>query len=259
VGFSTLAARAIGVACLAASPARGLAADGALGDAERGAAPDNTRAPVQAPPAVAGRHTSGALFIGYRGSDGQTTGAIATLSPGWSAFVRLGAEVTPRSPDGGIRLLWGLGFEDWRDRTFFLHVHDWGPVRPEERATLRDAEASFGYKLPRACGGPFCLVPSAFGTVPFGGWPYAGARTALTVGRTWFVSAALGWTVPSVLEGSGDRPPWRFSFALGRWDGRPGGLFVTYRDELSVAQFRDRTRLHREGRGVFALGVNWAY
>lgn len=224
-----------------------------------GVIPNMTSGPVQLPPVLPGQRASGAAFIGYRGSDGETTGAVVTLSPLAGAFVRVGAEVTPRSSEGDTRFLWGLGLEDWRDRTFFLHVHDWGPVRPGGPLTLREAEASFGYKLSRVCGGTFCLASSAFATLPFAGGPFLGARATVTIARTWFVSTELGWTVPGVLQGSGAPPAWRPSFAFGRWDGRPGGLFVTYRDDLSTRQLDDWTRLERGGQGVLALGVNWAY
>jgi hypothetical protein len=201
--------------------------------------------------------SSGAVFIGYRGSDGETTGALVTLAPAPRTFVRVGAEVTPRSPEGSSRFLWGLGYEDVRDRTFFLDVHDWGPVRPGQSVTLRGAEASFGYKLPTLRGGPFGVATAAFATVPFDGGTYAGARLVLTVGRTWFMSTAFGWTIPGVHEAAGDQQRWRLSAALGRWDGRPGGLFVTYRDELTDRQLNDMSRVDRQARGVLALGVSW--
>jgi hypothetical protein len=252
VGFSRFLTTAIGAASLAALPVDG------RGDADaRTLVADTTSGPVQAPPVPAGQRASGAVFIGYRGSDGETTGAVATLSPLWRTFLRVGAEVTPRSPDGDARFLWGLGIEDPRERTFFLHVHDWGPVRPERAFTLRDAEGTFGYKLPRVRGGPFLLATSLFATYPFDGGPFVGARTALTIGRTWFLSTAFGWTIPGVLPASGGSEEWRLSFALGRWDARPGGLFVTYRDDLSDRQYRDWSEIDRHGRGVLAVGMNW--
>ena len=224
--------------------------------------PDVTRGPVQVlPPVQGGQHMSATAFIGYRGTDGQTTGTVVTVAPWWMSFLRLGAEVTPRSKDGGdVRLLWGLGFESWRDRTFFLHVHDWGPVRPDEPFTLRHAEASLGYKLPRLCGGPFCLAPSAFATLPFDGGPYLGASTTVTL-WSWFASGGLGWTITGALPGSGagTPPAWRVSFALGRWDWKPGGLFLTYRDEMELDRLRTWSTDERQGHGVVAAGVNWAY
>ena len=171
--------------------------------------PELTSGPVQVlPPVLDGQRVSGTAFIGYRGEDGQTTGAVATVSPWWLSFVRVGAEVTPRSKDGGdVRLLWGLGFESWRDRTFFLHVHDWGPVRPDEPFTLRHAEASLGYKLPRLCGGPFCLAPSAFATLPFDGGPYLGARTTVML-WSWFASGGARLDDPRRAPGlTARRPP----------------------------------------------------
>lgn len=220
-----------------------------------------TSAPVLVlPPVLDSESVSGTAFVGYRGTDGQTTGAVVTASPWWLSFVRVGAEVTPRSRDGGdVRFLWGLGFEDWRGNSFFLHVHDWGPVRADESFTLRHAEASLGYKLPHLCGGPFCLAPSAFATLPFDGGPYLAASTTLTVGRTWFAAGGLGWTIPGALEGSGTPPAWRVSFALGRWDWKPGGLYLTYRDEVELDRLRTWSTDERQGNGVVAAGVNWAY
>ncbi len=249
----------VGAASLSVLPLRGDAADAPGADPAGGAVPEATSGPVQPPLPAPGQRVSGAVFIGYRGSDGETTGALATLAGRWRTFARVGAELTPRSPDGDARFLWGLGLEDPRDRSFFVHVHDWGPVRPDRELTLRSAEASFGYKLPRVRGGPFRLAVTPFAALPFDGGPQVGARTALVVGRTWFVSTAFGWTVPGVLPGSGDSEPWRLSFALGRWDGRPGGLFVTYRDDLSRRQYDDWSRLDRHGQGILALGVSWAH
>lgn len=215
--------------------------------------------PIQVlPPVLPTDRLSGTAFIGYRGSDGQTTGAVVTLAPWWKSFVRVGAEVTPRSKNGDARLLWGIGFEDWRDGTFFLHVHDWGPARPDEAMTFRRAEASAGYKLPRVCGGSFCAAATAFASVPFSGGPYVGARTTLALG-TWFASAGLGWTIPGVLEESATPTPWRVSFALGRWDWKPGSLYLTYRDEMRLDRLRTWSTSERQQNGVIAAGINWSY
>src|SRR5512142_2583511 len=86
-----------------------------------------------------------------------------------------------------------------------------------------------------------------------------GAGTTLTLWRTWFASTSIGWTIPGVLPASGDPQRWRASFALGRWDGRPGGLFVTYRDELRNGSLEAWRRGDRRGLGVLAVGVNWTY
>ncbi|WP_242360399.1 hypothetical protein [Anaeromyxobacter sp. SG17] len=243
-----------------AAPPEARASDDGLGEPPRTVVPEMTSGPVQVlPPVLPGQHLSGTAFLGYRGIDRQTTGAIVTAAPWWKSFVRLGAELTPRSRDGDVRFLWGLGFEDWRDNSFFLHVHDWGPVRPDDSFTLKDAEASLGYKLPSLCGGPFCIAPSAFATLPFRGGPYLGARTTFLVARTWFATGGLGWTIPGALEGTATPPEWRVSFALGRWDWRPGGLFLTYRDEMQLDRLRTWDTTERKGNGVVAAGVNWSY
>jgi hypothetical protein len=205
-----------------------------------------------------GERAVGAVFIGYRGGDGETTGGIMTVSPLRPTFVRLGAEITPRSPDGAVRLLWGIGFESPKDRTFVLDVHDWGPVHPGRGFTVRTAEATFGYKLPRVRAGPFELAAIPFAAMPFEGGPYAGAGTTLTIRRTWFVSSSVGWTLPGILPASVDPQRWRVSFALGRWDGSPGGLFVTYRDDLKDGSYRTWREADRQGRGALAVGVNWS-
>ncbi|WP_242344787.1 hypothetical protein [Anaeromyxobacter terrae] len=249
---------ALTVACWAAPLAARGDADAFVEPALR-VVPETTSGPVQVlPPVLPGQHLSGTAFIGYRGTDRQTTGGIVTAAPWWKSFVRLGAEVTPRSREGEVRFLWGLGFEDWRDNSFFLHVHDWGPVRPDASFTLKHAEASLGYKLPALCGWVFCLAPSAFATLPFSGGPYLGARTTLLVGRTWFATGGLGWT-PGALEGSTTPPEWRVSFALGRWDWRPGGLYLTYRDDMQLDRLRTWDTEERRGNGVVAAGVNWSY
>lgn len=217
--------------------------------------------PVPLTPPVSA-HLAGSVLVGYRGADGETTGAVVTGSPWRALFFRAGAEVTPRSEHGGVRLLWGVGFEEWRGNTFFAHVHDYGPVRPEESFTFRHADATVGYKLPLLCGGPFCLGESLFAGLPFSGGPFLGARTTLTVARTWYLSGGFGWTVPDALPGSGDAPAWRLFYGLGRWDWRPGGLFITYGDEVRLARLRDWKETDtgaRQGKGVLAAGVSFSY
>lgn len=217
--------------------------------------------PVPLLPPV-GAQVAGSVLVGYRGSEGETTGAVVTVAPWRALFFRAGAEVTPRSKEGDVRLLWGAGFEEWRGNTFFAHVHDYGPVRPEESFTFRHAEATAGYKLPLLCGGPLCLSESVFAGLPFTGGTYLGARTTLTIARTWYLSGGFGWTVPDMLPGSGDAPAWRLFYGLGRWDWRPGGLFLTYRDEVRLEKLRDWKQTDtedRQGRGVVVAGVSFSY
>lgn len=242
------------VACPFAAAPSPLSAPGA----SPGVDADPTRGPVRVRAVAAGERLTGAVFIGYRGVDGETTGAIVTLAPIRRGFVQVGAELTPRSPDGDVRLLWGIGLEEDREGTFFLHVQDPGPIRPGGAWTLRTAEASVGYKVRSLRAGPFALGLTPFATVPFAGGPYAGARTALTVGRTWFVSAGIGRTVPGVFAGATDPERWRVSFAFGRWDARPGGLFVTYRERLFDGRFGGLKPDERKGQGILAMGVNWS-
>ncbi len=214
----------------------------------------------QTPPVHA--DVAGSVLMGYRGSDGQTTGAVVTVAPWRALFVRMGAEVTPWSKDGNVRLQWGAGFEDWRGNTFFAHVRDDGPIRPDQRFTLRHAEAVAGYKLPLLCAGALCLSESAFAGLPFTGGLFLGGRMTVTVARTWYVSGGLGWTVPGALPGDGNASAWRLFYGLGRWDWRPGGLFITYGDELRLARLSDwssRSPGDRQGRGVLAAGVSFSY
>jgi hypothetical protein len=220
-------------------------------------APDLT-GPVQVlPPVLPAQRLSGAVFVGYRGSDGQTTGSVLTVAPFWRSFLRVGAEVTPRSKRGDVRLLWGLGVEDRRDRSFFLHVHDWGPVRLGEAFTVRQSEVAAGYKLPTLGSGRVRLATRVLATVPFAGGPWVGARATVALG-TWFASAGLARVVPGVLERAG-APPWRVSFGLGRWDSKPGTLFLTYRDEMRLDRLRAWGASDRQEQGVLAAGVNWSY
>lgn len=206
---------------------------------------------------------AGSVLVGYRGTDGETTGAVVTAAPWRALFFRAGAEVTPRSREGDVRLLWGLGFEEWRGNTFFAHVGDHGPIRPEESFTLRTAEATAGYKLPVLCGGALCLSESAFAGVLFSGGTFLGARATLTVARTWFLSGGFAWTVPDALPGDGEAPAWRLFYGVGRWDWRPGGLFVTYGDEVRLEKLRDWKEMEssqdRQGKGVLTAGVSFSY
>jgi hypothetical protein len=235
-------------------------AGGLAESATPGILPDLTRAPVPVvPPVLEGDRASGSVFIGYRGGDGRTTGAVATLAPGRGSFLRVGAEATPGAAGGDVRVLWDVGFESARASTFFAHVHDTGAVSGvAPPLTLRSAEASAGYTLPALCGGPFCLASSAFATLPFTGGPTLGGRMTLGIGRAWFVTGAVGWTIPEA-RGAADAPPWRVSFALGRADWRPGGLFVTYRDDVALDRLRVWSTSERQGSGVLTAGVSWAY
>lgn len=249
----------VAAALLAVVPLAGRALDPAADRMSPSVIGDLTGGPVAVPPVPSDRTASGAVFIGYRGMDGETTGAIATVSPASGLFLRGGVEVTPRSPDGGSRVLWGLGYEEARRGSFFLHVQDWGPVRPTRSVTLRTAEASAGYKLPALRRGSLELTATPFATAPFEGGPYVGTRAVLVIAGTWFLAGSAGRTIPGVLPGSAELQRWRVAFAFGRWDGRPGGLFVTYRDELEDAKADNLSRLDRTGRGVFALGVIGSY
>lgn len=245
---------------LAAAGALGAGAARAGGPGDRGAALVGTSGgPVVAPLPPAGQRAAGVAFMGYRGGDGQSTGALVTL--GWSAaFLRAGGELTPWSKDGDARLLWGAGLEVPRPNSFFLHVHDWGPVRPERSFTLRRAEASAGYKLPAACVGPACVAPAVYATVPFDGGAYAGGRAALTLWGSWYAMADLGRELPGVLERArtAPGPAWRLAWSVGRWDGRAGGLFVTYRDEVGMERLRVPGAKDRQGRGALMAGAVWS-
>lgn len=224
-------------------------------DGAAGALPSET-------PRPGGPRIAGTAFIGWRGREGETTGALATVSPGGPAFVRIAVEATPRSELGAARLAWAAGFEDARAGTFFARVEDRGPVQPDARFTFRRAELTAGVKLPLLCAGALCLAPTAFATVPFAGGPFVGARTTLALGHTWYAAAGLGWTVPGVLEASGGAPRWRMQYGVGRWDARPGTLYVAYEDELALAaltRVRAWRPADRQGRGALTAGVTWEH
>jgi hypothetical protein len=172
------------------------------------------------------------------------------VMPWGPSFLRFGAEATPVAKGGDVRFLWGFGFESWRDRTFFAHVHDWGPVRPAEGLGVEGAELSVGYKLPRICLGGGCVAPTAFANVPRAGGPYVGGRLTLTLPRGWYAMGGLGWTVPGVHEGPLGTPEWRVVYGFGRLDWRPGSIFLTYHDWGPS---------YRDGNGIVAVGVNWAF
>jgi|GEM_PF-685895 len=193
----------------------------------------------------------GSVFGGYRGADRATAGGVATLWLWGSSFVRIGGEATPHSQNGTARLLWGIGYDDWRDNTFFMHVDNWGPVRPQDGLAIRQAEFTAGYKLPRLClSSSFCMSPLTSVVAPFVGGPYLHARMTVTVARAWFVMGGIGWTVPGVIEGPLGTPDWRVVYGFGRADWRPGGIFVTYHDWGPDS---------RSGNGIVAAGVNWGF
>jgi hypothetical protein len=190
----------------------------------------------------------GSVFGGYRGADRGTMGAVATLWLFGSSYVRIGGEGTPASPYGTSRFLWGIGYDDWRDRTFFAHVDNWGPIRPGDGFAIRQAEATAGYKLPRLCVSAVCAAPLASVVAPFAGGPYLHGRMTITLAQNWFVMGGIGWTIPDVFEGPAGTPRWRVVYGLGRSDWRPGGLFVTYHDWGPDS---------RQGNGILAVGLNW--
>ena len=145
------------------------------------------------------------------------------------------------------------------EQALFAHVHDWGPVRTASDFTLRHAELEAGYKLPRLCGGPVCLGATALATMRFSDAPHLGGRTTLTLGRRWYATVGLARSVPSLLSTRGP-PAWRLEYGFGRWDWRPGSLFVAYRDALSLARLADAdTKASwRQRNGVVTAGMTWA-
>jgi hypothetical protein len=219
----------------ALAPAPGLGPPGTLARPRRGG--DGPRA-------------DGALLLTYRGRERQGAGGIATLWPWRSAFLRLGAEATPRSDLGGTRLLWGAGWDDWRGNTFSLTVHNWGPLRPEDAPGWRGAEANLGYKAPRGCLDWLCIGSIASVTVPFAGGPYADVRVTFTFFGKWFAMGGVGRAIPDVYDPPGRVPEWRMVYGFGRWDWRPGTFFLTYHDWGPDWRARN---------GVLSAGVNWRF
>jgi hypothetical protein len=211
-------------------------------------------APVGTPLRSAGPRpfrVDGALYGGWRGVDRGLGGVVATIWPWRYGFLRLGAEATPDSPEGTSRLLWGVGWDDWHERTFFLHVDNWGPVRPDDVLSTREAEVNAGYRLPRLCATRrLCASPVASVTAPFKGGPYAMARVNVTIAGDFFVMGGVGRTLPGVLEGPPGTPGWRVVYGVGRWSWKPGSVFLTYYDWGPDS---------RSGNGILALGVNFAF
>lgn len=218
------------------------------------------RAPPPSSPAQASSgprsifRVDGTAYLGYRGLDGPIAGGVATLWPFGFGFLRFGAEATPNSSGGPRRFLWGAGWDDWHDRTFYLHVDNWGPIRPGDGLAVREAELNAGYKLPRLClSRSVCFAPLAGITAPFEGGPYLAARVNLTIGTDWFLMGGIGWTIPNVpreLQGPLGTPRWRVVYGFGRSNWRPGSLFVTYYDWGPTS---------RDGNGVLSIGMNWAF
>jgi hypothetical protein len=63
----------------------------------------------------------------------------------------------------------------------------------------------------------------------------------------------VGYTLPGMpaaLEAPLGTPRWRMVYGFGRWDWRPGSLFVTYHDWGPT--WRDRN-------GQLSVGVNWSF
>jgi hypothetical protein len=208
--------------------------------------------PGAAPPRRShdGPRVGGSALLSYRGAEGPGAGGVATIWPWRAAFLRLGAEATPRSDRGDTRLLWGFGWDDWRPNTFSLTVHNWGPLTPGDAPGWRAAEANLGYKLFRACFEGLCIAPLAAVTVPFAGGPYADLRVSFIIGGKWFAMGGIGRTIPDVFVGPVGTPRWRIVYGFGRLDWRPGTFFLTYHDWGPDWRARN---------GVLAMGVNWAF
>jgi hypothetical protein len=221
-----------------------------------GTAPPGSAAP---PRADEGARVDGAFFLTYR-SDGPGAGGIATIWPWRAAFLRIGAEATPRSlqvgpettaPDrAASRLLWGFGWDDWRGNTWSFTVHNWGPLRPEDAPNWNGAEANLGYKLPRLCASWLCAGSAAAVTVPFEGGPYGDFRVTLTFWEKWFVMAGVGHAIPDVYDRPEGSPTWRVVYGFGRRDWRPGTFHLTYHDWGPDEQARN---------GVLSLGWSWRF
>jgi len=202
-----------------------------------------------------GPRLGGALLFDYRGAEGPGAGGIVTAYPWRAMFLRLGAESTPLAPfitPGGnrVRLLWGLGYDDWHDRTFSFSVHNWGPLTPENAPAVRRAEANAGYKLPRLCSEWLCAGTYVSATVPFSGGPYADARVTLTLFGRLFVMGGIGRTLPGVFPGPPGTPALRYVWGFGWADWRPGGIFVTYHDWGPNSEVRN---------GILSVGMNWRF
>ena len=238
--------------CPAEGPGAGGGAD--LSTPLEGLSPSTGQGPTgSAPPPrpASAPHVTGSFFVTYRGAAGPGAGGIATAWPWRASFLRLGGEATPQSDRGNARLVWGLGWDDWHDDTFSLTVHNWGPLRPEDAPGFRGAEANLGYKVPRLCSEWLCIAPVASVTVPFNGGPYADLRVTFILGGKWFAMGGVGYDFPGIFDPpGGPLRPFRMVYGFGRWDWRPGSLFITYHDWGPT--WRDRN-------GVLAVGINWAF
>lgn len=208
------------------------------------------KAPLLAPVTTGPRFLrfDGTFFLGYRGVDGPTAGGIATAWLGRATYLRLGGEGTPESSYGHSRFLWGFGYDDWRDNTFFLSVNNWGPIRPEASVTQL-AEVDAGFRGPTLCATSWlCAQPVSQVTTPFQGGPYLLQRVNVTFWKDWFVMGGIGWTMPGVFPGPPGTPNWRVMYGFGRWSWKPGSVYVTYYDWGPDSH---------SGNGILAIGINW--
>jgi hypothetical protein len=150
-------------------------------------------------------------------------------------------------------MLWGVGWDDWRDNTFYLRVDNWGPFRPEDAPAWHVAEVNAGFRGPSLCARALCLSPIVGATAPFSGGPYLNTRVTLTISKKWFAMGGVGWTIqslPSSFAGPQGTPRWRFVYGFGRWDWHPGTFYLTYYDWGPTGTSHN---------GVLAVGVNLAY
>jgi len=204
------------------------------------------------PPQAAGLklRLSGNLHAAYSPRGEFTGGAIASFSPWSYFFIRGGVSFAPLSPSGErFRYLWGIGYDDWHERTFTVQLNNWGPLTPDKGLDPLGAVLHVGYRLPRKCLGKVCGALYPFIDAPLRIGPAVGARLNLFFWERFYVSAGLSYYIPGITRAEALAARFHPTYGAGYRDWRPGTAFATF-DNWGPSP--------SPSNAVMAIGLNWA-
>jgi hypothetical protein len=191
----------------------------------------------------------GNLYTSYSVGERLAVGGVAVWQPLSAFFLRVGTSFAPRSEVGPLRYQWGLGYDDWRERTLSVQLNNYGPITPERGLDLEGAEVQVAYKLPRLCLGTLCAAASSYLTAPLRIGPALGTQLTLTFRERWFLMGGGSVYLPGLTVAERIDQRWRWSYGVGWRHWRPGTPFVTYFNW--GPEYSPRA-------GVLAVGINWA-
>jgi hypothetical protein len=184
------------------------------------------------------------------GLHGELTGGVlASWSPASFFFVRAGASYAPLAERHRFRYLWGLGYDDWHERTLSVQLNNWGPITPERGLDVLGAQLHVGYKLSRLCLGTVCAFPYAYVDAPLRVGPAVGLRVTVTLRERWFLMGGASYAIPGLTDAGRLERRLAINYGVGWRHWQAGLPFLTFYNWGPSPGLR---------RGVLSLGVNWA-